>query len=116
MKYCKEKDLQARVKDAIIKRYGKNVYYIHPRSRVQKDLLDIYLCFYGRFVTIELKKDLQEYGATKIQLYQMNKIREAGGATILVDNLEDVLDALEIIKPKRKPIYSGVLSCKMNKK
>ena len=99
MSYQKEKNLQAAVKKAIMFKYGERVYYMHPRSKVQKDLLDIYLCFFGLFIVIELKRNLNVKGPTKIQKYHLQKITKAGGLSLCTDSVEKVMDYLEKIKP-----------------
>ena len=94
MTFRREKDLQEKVRDAIIKRYGSEIWYYHSRSMLQKDSIDIILCFKGYFIGIELKKNLLEKGPTKIQQYNLNKIERAKGMTIVADSVERVLSSL----------------------
>ena len=94
MTFRREKDLQEKVRDAIIKRYGSEIWYYHSRSMLQKDSIDIILCFKGYFIGIELKKDLLVKGPTKMQQYNLNRIKKAKGATIVADSVQQVLSNL----------------------
>lgn len=95
MNFRKEKDLQEKVREEIIKRYGTNVWYYHPRTRVQKGVPDIILCFFGTFIAIELKKDLKKYDVTKLQKYNLDKIKKANGCTIISSNVQEVICFLD---------------------
>lgn len=59
---------------------------------------DILLCLNGIFIAIELKKDAKSK-TSKLQDYNLQKIREAGGLSFVVypDIWNDVLDDLRQI-------------------
>lgn len=98
-KYRYEKDLQHKVGIEIKKRYGFNVWYYHPREGRggRKAVLDVILCFYGLFVSIELKRDLEERGPTTLQNHNIKLIRRAHGYAFAADTVDGVIFGLEKI-------------------
>jgi hypothetical protein len=94
----KESQLQKKVKKAIQDKYGKNVWYYHPKDRCERGLPDGILSFYGIFVAFELKKDLFKYPLGKLQEYNLKKISETKGFSIQADDVDILIYALDQIK------------------
>ena len=102
MTFRREKDLQARVRDKIKLMYGRSVWYYHPRTRVQQGVPDIILCFYGRFVMIELKKDLSKTNPSKLQQHNLDLAVMAGGEAFAAHDVEGVINELELIRKSQQ--------------
>lgn len=98
--FKRETQLQEAVKSAIEKEFGSNVWFYHPREGKcgRKGILDCILCFYGCFIAVELKRDLNESDGTGLQKYNINLIIKAGGFGIVCDNVENVILKLKTIK------------------
>lgn len=98
-KYRREKNLQEAVKKAIKLRYGTNVWYYHPREAAggRKAIMDNILCCWGIFVAIEVKRDLENKGLTRLQKHNMDLVKRAGGFTIEADTVDQVMRGLKYI-------------------
>src|SRR5262245_30983139 len=53
---------------------------------------DLLCCFHGMFVGIEVKQPGEK--PSKAQLYQLDKIRRAGGIAVVIDDIDDLKLAL----------------------
>lgn len=107
-KFNKETKLQAKVTGELKRRYGGWVWAYHPRESAggRKGVLDLILCFYGLFVVIELKRNLDDDGPNPLQAHNIRLIRRAGGYGFAADTIEDVLSGLE--KIRKDKILKGV--------
>ena len=84
--------LTARIRNWL-KAQGGVAYNIHGGDNYQElGIPDILACFHGRFVGIEVKMPGER--PSKAQLYQLNKIRMAGGIGLVAYSLEEVKLAL----------------------
>lgn len=64
---------------------------IQANGAGNKGVSDCILCYRGRFVALEFKRDLNgTYGVTKPQEIRGRKIKKAGGLWYAVDSLEQV--------------------------
>ena len=88
----KESQLQKAVKKAILKQYPSCWYY-HPCDKTRRGIPDIIACIDCKFIAIELKKNFNT-GPSKLQEYNILKIREAGGYAFWATSVEDVMDVL----------------------
>ncbi len=68
---------------------------IHGSPLQIAGLPDIIGCYRGRFVGLEAKREGGK--PTRLQLYTMGKIREAGGMTSLIYSVKDAMDILDRI-------------------
>jgi hypothetical protein len=90
----KESKLQKDVKEAIIQKYGESVWFYHPKDRMQVGIPDILMSLKGKFIAIELKRDLKINPVTKIQQHNLNKITKSGALAFSSDSVEDVMNKL----------------------
>ena len=88
-----ERKLQTRVEKWL---KGKDFYFFHIRKAQgnPKGIPDIVLCYYGRFVGIELKTQTKQ---TMEQLIAEKKIQATGGFYLLASSLKQVQDGLKRI-------------------
>lgn len=63
---------------------------------------DILGCYEGRFIAFEVKRDSMGR-PTKLQVFQMNQIRRAGGVARLIWTAEQALELLDRIDERRRP-------------
>lgn len=56
---------------------------------------DIYGCYEGRFIGIELKRPGAKRGATKTQLLMLQSMAEAGAECVLADTIAEVMAVLD---------------------
>jgi len=72
---------------------GGVVYNIHGGDNFQEmGIPDLLCCFHGMFVGIEVKQPGEK--PSKAQLYQLDKIRRAGGIAVVIDDIDDLKLAL----------------------
>lgn len=95
--YKYESDVNDDIAKAIKQRYGRKVWYYKTNDKSRKAILDIILCFYGVFVSIEIKRPDNSYGVQPLQNYNIKMIKEAGGYAFSANNKEDVMHTLENI-------------------
>lgn len=90
-----EGDVKSRVKE-ILDSYGPRLYYFMPvQQGYGQRGLDIFACFKGMFLAIELKR-VGGY-AKKFQLDLVETIRDAHGHALVTDDPEDVRRLLAYI-------------------
>lgn len=70
-----------------------NCWFYHPADRWLVGLPDFIICYKGRFIAIELKREGRFLN--KIQEYVMRKIRQAGAKVVVAYSLEDVKKILK---------------------
>lgn len=92
--YKKESEFQFDVKKYIESK-GGYVVKIHVSSYESQGEPDLVCCFNGRFVAFELKKD--DGKPSKLQLYKIKKIQQAGGIAKVVDNMKEIEETLNEI-------------------
>lgn len=85
---------EAKVKNKI-KEYLKTIpdlYYFTPIGSVygKSGAPDIVVCYHGKFIGIEVKAPGKLGTQTKLQKQAQEKIEQAGGVYLLVDNVEQV--------------------------
>lgn len=98
----KEKAFQNKVKKEITDRGGWCVKFF-ANAFSQAGTPDILACYKGQFLGIETKGGTEGYGATALQQYNIEKIKEAGGIgiTLLPEQWDEFLKILDGID-KRK--------------
>lgn len=85
-----------RIQSGIVRflRKQKDCWVYPTCDRFTVGVPDILGCFKGRFFALEVKKPTGRL--SKIQAYQLDKVRNAGGIAARVDSLEDAKEALDI--------------------
>ena len=73
---------------------NKKAYVIKTIVSTKNGVPDIICCYKGRFIGFEVKKDAQQK-ATDLQLYNLQKIWEAGGEGYVVSSLGQVINVIE---------------------
>jgi len=83
------------LKNQVLRYLKKKGYFIkyHSGYGGATGIPDILGCYKGFFIAIELK--IKGNKPTKIQLYNLKKIREEGGIGIVAYSLDDVKNNLE---------------------
>lgn len=72
---------------------GGYVVKTHVSAYQSQGEPDLTVCYNGKYVAFELKKDEQEK-AKKLQEYKLKKIREAGGIAKVVSSLDEIKEVL----------------------
>ena len=88
----RENKIQASIVKFLRKQEGCWVYPTCDRFTV--GVPDILGCLNGRFFALEVKKPTGRL--SKIQTYQLLKVRDAGGIAARVDSLDDAKEALNL--------------------
>jgi hypothetical protein len=96
---------EGKVKDRIkllLRDYGARMYYFMPAMGAfgKAGVPDIVICFYGRFVGVEVKADAKKNPPTALQKKNLAEIVGAGGHSIVVDahNFDELVDLLTNIE------------------
>lgn len=93
-----EGKLAARVKQAL-EAEGALVYNIHGGDGFQEaGIPDLLVCWRGHFIGLELKRGSV---TSKLQEWQIRRIRKAGGTAEVVTSVEDALAVLAKLERKR---------------
>ena len=85
----KEADIQRKIAKYI---EGEGGFIFKTISCNKNGIPDLIACISGQFVAIEVKKDGND--PSVIQLFQMDKIIEAGGKAFVAKSVEDVIACL----------------------
>lgn len=96
-----EKKIENKIKehlDSIGAYWIKN----HGSRYSRAGVLDLTVCYLGRFVAVEVKAPDEQ--PTELQKYNIKKIRESGGIAILADNLKIVIETFDNL---RKEVLNG---------
>lgn len=88
----RENKIQASIVKFLRKQKGCWVYPTCDRFTV--GVPDVLGCLKGRFFALEVKKPTGRL--SKIQSYQLKKVRDAGGIAARVDSLEDAKKVLNL--------------------
>jgi hypothetical protein len=94
-----ESVLQNKVIPKIKEIYGEDVWVYKTHDQCRIGVLDVILCFYGHFVSFELKRKKKEKSIgdpkmSKLQEYNSKKIIRAGGSSFSADNVSTILERL----------------------
>ena len=91
-----ESELQREDVIPYLKSMGAYVLKVHVGSYQRRGDPDVHCCYLGRYVAFELKRS-EKLKPTKIQLYRIQKIREAGGIAHAVSSLSEIEEVLHEI-------------------
>lgn len=89
--------LEATVVSAIVaslRARGAWLFKTHGDASQVKGIPDLVVCYRGRFIGLEVKRDEKE-DAEDLQAYTLVEIERAGGLVGVVDSVEDVIALLE---------------------
>jgi Holliday junction resolvase len=86
-----ETRLQRQIQD-ILKREGAFVFKVHGSEYMMAGLPDLVVCYRGLFIGLEVK--MQEGHQSARQIYVESQIRDAGGISLVVRSVRDVLAIL----------------------
>ena len=88
--------LESKVQTRILKELKHRGIYCYKNIVTnRKGIPDIIVCFRGRFIALEVKR--QGGKPTELQIYNIKKIRESGGIARIVYSWEDVEKLLRTI-------------------
>lgn len=91
-----ESKLQDKIQK-FLKSKGAWVVKFHGSPYTKKGTPDLLVCYKGRFIALEVKLPGKENNTTELQMYQIGKIREAGGLAVVVSSVEHVEKLLKFI-------------------
>lgn len=92
-----EKVIQAKIAKYVRSRGGLVVNY-SPGAFGQRGVSDLLVCFYGRFLAIEVKRPSTAKRLTPLQKGFLSGVERAGGVTAIcttIDEARAVLDGLD---------------------
>jgi len=87
-----ESEVQARILEFL--RAQENLVVIKVIVATTNGIADILVCYQGRFIAIEVKRD-KYTKPDPLQVEFLNDVIEAGGQAIVTDNINDVKLILE---------------------
>ena len=112
-----ERNLQTRIIKAIRQKYGKSVWVLKVNDSTRVGIPDLIICFYGLFVSVEIKKHIwnnatkkyeQGRELTPMQEYNIKEINLAGGSAFMAYTLATVMKKLDrIYKMKASQAWGG---------
>jgi len=79
-----------------LKKKGAYIIKIHVGAFQKKGDSDVICCYKGRFVAFELKRS-SKHKPSKIQIYRIKKIRDAGGIAKAVSSIKEIEEVLHEI-------------------
>lgn len=87
--YTKETALQNKVIVVLKKIFKEDIWFSKISDRYNRGIPDIIGCIDGMFFGLELKRDKGR--PSKLQLYNIDKIKKAGGTVCIVRTVEESL-------------------------
>jgi len=76
---------------------AKGAYVVKVISASKKGVPDILACYCGAFIGIEMKTPTKRNNTTKLQEYNLAKIKQAEGYSLVAVHPEDVESTLSLI-------------------
>jgi Holliday junction resolvase len=101
-----ETTIQKKMQELVEDRGGWVVKF-HGSPFTKKGTPDLLICYRGRFIAIEAKVPGKEDNTTKLQDYQIEQIREAGGFAFIMsseDDLKELLDSIDRVLNKQNKV------------
>lgn len=86
--------LEAAVVKAIVAYLHRAGAWVRKPAKTEAGDPDLFVCYRGRFLAVEVKRPGGGKGTSKIQDWTLGQIRGAGGAAIVAESVEDVRQAL----------------------
>lgn len=74
---------------------SKGIYVVKVIQASKSGVPDLLACIKGRFVALEVKKPDTVNNTSKLQVYNLKKIKESGGQGYVVCSVEEVKNILE---------------------
>lgn len=114
MNYRFESQLQVSTINKIKEKYGDDVWIFKTHDLCRVGIPDLILCFFGHFVSIELKRkqNAQRKGtmdprytdsdASQMQKYNIKKINSAGGSAFIGRTVPEIMERLDKIHQSLK--------------
>lgn len=94
-----ESDFTRKAVDHLRSRYGEDIFCWKSNDNFTRGILDIPACFFGTFVSVELKNgDTAPKPHEKLQEYNGVKIRRAGGFAFIARDMHELIDGFERIR------------------
>jgi len=72
-------------------------YVVKVVASSKKGVPDILACYKGTFIAIEVKTPLTRSNTTKLQDYNLKKVRESEGFALVAVDVEDIYPTLALI-------------------
>ena len=104
-----EKAIDARIQKLVASRGGWSVKF-HGSAKTRAGVPDRLICYCGVFIAVEVKKPGGK--PTRIQEFEISRIRDAGGIAIVAtdtDTVEQVLNYVDYLEafPRKEPDGEG---------
>lgn len=93
--YTRESTFQNELVKVLKKLFKDNIWFAKISDRYNKGIPDIVGCICGRFFALELKRDNGKPSA--LQLYNIEKIEQAGGKVCIVRTMAESLKTIRSI-------------------
>ena len=90
----KEQDFQKKIVTAL---EAKGAYVVKVVAASKKGVPDILCCYEGYFIAIEVKTPTTRANVSKLQEYNLDKIRKADGYAIVAVDVSDIAPIIEEI-------------------
>ena len=91
----KEQDYQRKIIKALEER---GAYVVKVISASKKGVPDVIVCYLGQFIGVEVKQPHKLHTVTKLQKYNLDKIKKAGGYSCVASSIDDVIGILQEIE------------------
>jgi Holliday junction resolvase len=93
----KESTIQKKILDYLNNLPNCKAVNNHGSAWQESGRPDIFACYHGRFLALEVKKNEKEK-PTKLQLHELKKWEEAGAISAVVRSLEEVKQIIKILE------------------
>ncbi|MCK9444985.1 MAG: VRR-NUC domain-containing protein [Tissierellaceae bacterium] len=94
-----ESNLQTKIRKALESK-GAWAVKFHGSPFTKKGTPDLLVCYRGLFIGMEVKLPGKEGTLTELQSYQIRKIKEAGGISLVITSVSQALKVLQIVDKK----------------
>ena len=89
-----EQQIQTKIKTVLEKR---GAYVVKVISATKAGVPDILCCYNGRFIGIEVKRPSTKANVSKLQQYNLQKIIDCGGVSLVAWEPEQVEELLDLL-------------------
>jgi hypothetical protein len=99
----KESNLTLKIRKALEREFpGSRWIKIAGGKHQERGVSDLIGCVNGRFVSVEVKLDESKYGLSALQKDFLEEVKEAGGISIVVHNLDEAISSLKELINQQK--------------
>jgi len=83
----------------------RGAYVIKVITASRKGVLDLVICYKGLFVGIEVKDTGKLNEVSPLQEYNLNKIKDCGGQSLLCDKLSNLVEFFDYLDKHYQVIF-----------